>query len=180
MIRNSIGILFLGLLSVFVISLKPDYADTWECLEVIGVAIDEKNEFVDGVEVRLYKKNEEVESLVTTNVTYHDHNFKFMLDANENYTIEILKDGYVKRSVYFSTSLPASVKSKMHFSFGFEVIMFKEKKGVDDFYLDFPVALVSYNAKTKVFENNYNYTNHIKKKIKESEKNTNLKTTFSK
>ena len=89
-----------------------------------------------------------------------------------------LRQGTVE--VYFSTSLPASVKSKMHFSFGFEVIMFKEKKGVDDFYLDFPVALVSYNAKTKVFENNYNYTNHIKKKIKESEKNTNLKTTFSK
>lgn len=137
-----------------------------KCLEVIGVAVNEKNEPINGVEVKLFRKNEEMEWMEVTNATHHDHNFNFVLDVNEYYTIEVSKAGYVKRLVVISTQLPVKVSSKPIFTYGFEVTLFKEKKGMDDYYLDFPVALISYNKKSGVFENNYNYTHHIKGKIK--------------
>ena len=140
-----------------------------KCLEIIGVALDEKNELIDGVQVTLFKKNEELEWVEVTSASHHDHNFKFVLDANEYYTIEVYKPGFVKRLVVVSTQLPENVSIKPIFSFGFEVTLFKEKKGVDDYYLDFPVALVGYSKSSGVFENSYNYTHHIKNKIKESE-----------
>src|SRR3954462_6559092 len=65
------------------------------CLEVVGVAINENNEPVDGVEVRLLKENEEMEWVEVTSVTYHDHDFTFALDADSYYTIEVSKKGYV-------------------------------------------------------------------------------------
>ena len=50
-----------------------------ECLIVIGMAIDEKNEPIGGVEVILFKDNDEMEANEITNVVYHDHNFQFHL-----------------------------------------------------------------------------------------------------
>jgi hypothetical protein len=139
------------------------------CLEVVGVALDEQNEPINGVEVKLLKENEEMEWVEVTSVTYHDHDFAFALEADSYYTIEIRKEGFVTRSVGISTKLPEGIDYTELFKYGFEVTLFKETKGVDDFYLDFPVALVSYNPKSEVFENNLNYTRHIKAKIKESE-----------
>ena len=118
----------------------------------------------------MYKENEELEWAEVTNVAYHDHNFQFILDANQYYTIEVSKPGYLKRFVAISTVLPNNIEITPIFTFEFDVVLLKEKKIVDDYYLDFPVALISYNKKSEVFENNNNYTNHIKTKIKESTK----------
>jgi hypothetical protein len=139
------------------------------CLEVVGVAISESNEPIDGVEVKLLKENDEMEWVEVTNVAYHDHDFTFALEADSYYTIEVSKKGYVTRSVGISTKLPAGTDYTETFKYGFEVILFQKKEGMNDFYLDFPVALVSYNPKTEVFENNESYTRNIKTKIKESE-----------
>lgn len=148
---------------------KNDSIESVLCLEVVGIAVNEKNEPIDGVEVKLYKENEELEWVEITNVSYHDHNFIFKLDANQYYTIEISKAGYVKRSVAISTAIPQNVDLEILFKYVFEVGLFREKKGMDDFYLDFPVALISYNEQNEVFENSNSYTKHIKTKIKESE-----------
>ncbi|MFL5764138.1 MAG: hypothetical protein ACJ77K_09365 [Bacteroidia bacterium] len=147
--------------------LKKDSAKV--CLEVVGVAIGENSEPIDGVQVKLLKENEEMEWMEITSVSYHDHDFTFALEANSYYTIEVTKPGYVKRSVAISTHLPEKIDYSEIFKYGFEVMMFKEKKAVDDYYYDFPVALVSYNPRTEVFENNLSYTRHIKGKIKEAE-----------
>lgn len=161
------GIVFFTNVGYINVNNKSKMEDNY-CLEIIGIALDEKNQAINGVQVSLLKKNEEMEWVEVTSVKHHDHNFKFILEANEYYTIEVSKPGYVKRLITVSTILPANVALKPLFSFGFEVVMFKEKAGVDDYYLDFPIALIGYNPKTEVFENNYSYTYHIKNKIKES------------
>jgi hypothetical protein len=137
------------------------------CLEVIGIAVDETNKPIDGAEIKLYKENEELEWIEITSVIYHEHSFVFNLEANQYYTIEISKNGFVSRSVAISTNLPAGVSYSPMFHYEFEVSLFK-KKDANDYYLDFPVALISYNSKKDVFLNNDIYTNHIKTKIKES------------
>jgi hypothetical protein len=161
-----LGICLISSLGFTSINVKKESAEPKECLQVIGIAIGENNEPIDGVEVRLLKKNEEMEWVNVTNVPYHDHNFEFILEANEYYTIEVSKPGFVKRSVVISTQLPANVSVKPLFRYEFDVTLFKEKKGMDDYYLDFPVALVGYSKKDAVFENSPSYTKHIKAKIK--------------
>jgi hypothetical protein len=51
------------------------------------------------------------------------------------------------------------------FVFEFEVELQKNIKAKDDFYLDFPIAIISYNSTSGVFENHDDYTKHIKEKI---------------
>ena len=138
------------------------------CLEVYGIALDSAEQPINGVSVKLYKENDELEWTEVTSVAYHDHMFGFKLDVNEHYTIEVSKDGYVTRSVAISTMIPSTVSLEQLFHYEFEVQLFKENKAMDDYYLDFPVALVSYDAKNDVFDNNNNYTKHIKTKIKQA------------
>jgi hypothetical protein len=144
--------------------------DSLSVVHVVGVAV-EKEIPIDGAIIRLFKENEELEWDEITSVAYHDHDFAFDLLLNSYYTIEVSKPGYISRSIVILTSIPDSkniLEDKYHFQFIVE--LFKEKKGVDDFYLDFPVALIKYDKKRDQFEMNLNYTNHIKNKIEETTK----------
>lgn len=138
-----------------------------DCLEVVGLALTDGNP-VDGVTVRLYQENEEMEMTEITSVVYHEHGFKFTLQRNLYYTIEISKSNYVTRTIGISTKLPSDVVANPIFRFEFDVALFKEKKNVNDYYLDFPVALIDYDVKKEVFVSHGKYTNHIKNKINES------------
>lgn len=139
------------------------------CLDVYGIALDEHNEPINGARVTLYKQNDEQELTEVTAVDYHDHAFNFKLDANEHYTIVVEKEGYVTRTVSISTEVPASVSLRDMFRYEFDLQMFKINTSLyDPYYLDFPVAIISYDAKHDVFDNHENYTKHIKSKIKEA------------
>ena len=144
--------------------------DSTVCLQLIGLAT-ERSIPIDGVIVKLYKENEEMLWEEITSVVYHEHSFSFDLNRNCYYTVEISKPGYVTRSVGISTKLPDDIKTNdVKFTFEFEVELFKEKKDVDDYYLDFPVALINFNELTQVFEYDTKYTKHIKSKINETTK----------
>lgn len=148
--------------------------DTSIVLQVIGLAI-EKDVPIDGAIVKLYKENEELQWEEITNVVYHEHSFSFNLNRNAYYTVEVSKPGYTSRSVGISTTLPDNIIiGGVKFIFEFEVELFKEKKNIDDYYLDFPVALIKYNETTQVFEYDSKYTKHIKAKISESSKTKNV------
>ncbi len=148
-------------------SFNKDTTKSIECLVVNGLVIGEDDIAMDGAYVKLFKQNEEMELIEVTSVKYHDHNFNFTLESNQYYTIEVSKPGYIKRSVGFYTDLPADVATAPLFIYQFEVILLKEMK-MDDYYLDFPVALIHYNKLTDAFESNINYTTFIKDRIAES------------
>jgi hypothetical protein len=138
------------------------------CLNVFGIAVDKNSKPIDGVEVKLYKENDEMEWIEITSIQHHEHSFNFKLTSNEYYTIEISKSGYVTRSVGICTRIPQGLSLETIFRYEFEVELFEVKQNTDDYYLDFPVALISYNPKRDVFDNNYSYTSHIKSMIKNS------------
>jgi hypothetical protein len=139
--------------------------DTTVCLQIIGVAIS-KTEPVNGVTVRLFKENEELMWEEVSVIPYHEHSFTFSLLGNSNYSIEVSKEGYISRLVSINTTLPDDVVIKGNkFVFEFEVELQKNIKANDDFYLDFPIAIISYNSTSGVFENHDDYTKHIKEKI---------------
>ncbi len=142
--------------------------DTIVCLRILGMAVENKTP-LDGVQVTLYKENDELEWEEVTSVEEREHHFLFNLLGNSYYTIDIVKPGYVKRSVGISTMLPQNVKvGSVKFTFDFEVDMLKEKENVDDYYMDFPVALIGYDKTKKSFQYNAKYTKHIKAKVKDA------------
>lgn len=148
--------------------MKVKSADTTTCLKVMGMAIEE-NKPIDGIQITLYKENEALEWDEITSIKNHEHRFVFQLQKNSYYTIEVSKDGYVKRLVGISTILPDDVSlNGKKYVFDFEVSMFKEKEVVNDYYLDFPVALIAFDDATMNFEDNAKYTKHIKSKLKEA------------
>ena len=140
--------------------------DDLVCLEVVGIAMYNK-EPLDAVNVTLYQENEEMEMQEITNVSYHEHSFMFKLQRNSYYTIQIAKTGFVSRMIAISTRLPEDETADPAFRYEFEVELFKEKKDVNDYYLDFPVGLIDYDDKKGRFISHGKYTKHIKGKIGE-------------
>jgi 5-hydroxyisourate hydrolase-like protein (transthyretin family) len=138
-----------------------DDAHAQFCLEIFGLAM-EHGKPIDGVSVKLYKENEELEWTEITSVVYHEHSFNFRLDANSYYTIEISKPGYVSRSVAVNTKIPNYIALETKFRYEFEVELFRTQQTFDEYYLDFPVALIRYDDKRDIFLNSAGYTKHIK------------------
>ena len=150
------------------VSEKKDTTEATACLKVTGKAVDENYQAIDGVEVRLFKHDDMIEQKDLTNVGHHDHNFIFILESNEYYTIKISKPGFVERWVGIYTTLPSGVKIESLFYYEFDVVLFREKK-MDDYYLDFPIALIRYWEKSGSFDCNTAYTDFITAKIEEAE-----------
>lgn len=177
-IKLIVGIILVSTVSYINISFKKDSVESKECLKVKGIAVADGDKYIDSVEVRLLEKNEEMEWIEVTNVPYHDHSFYFTLETNKYYTIEVSKPGYIKRLIAISTYLPTNISLKPIFEYSFEVELFKEKKGIDDYYLDFPIAIISFNKQKGVFDNNHRYTHNIKTKIKEEQEQYNNRWSF--
>ena len=137
------------------------------CVQVIGIALMDEHP-IDGVDVTLYQENEEMEMTEITSVSYHEHRFLFSLKRDQYYTIKVAKEGYVTRMVAISTKLPKAVDLNPVFVYEFELEMFKEKKDVNNYYLDFPIGLIDYDAKEDAFVSRDKYTKHIKAKINEA------------
>lgn len=160
--------LFLSSKASFEKNTITDSVKSSTCLEVLGIAIDEGGKPIDGAEIKLFKENDELEWSEITSVFYHEHSFVFNLDVDGYYTIEITKPGYIKRLIGISTKLPSNVSYEEIFHHEFEVTLLQEKTEISDYYLDFPVAIIKYDPKRDVFDNNYVYTTHIKTKMKET------------
>lgn len=137
---------------------KADQGKAPDCLEICASAVIDKV-FQTGLTIKLYCGSKEIVRIDSTEY----EKIYFTLQRGQYYTIEISKPGYVSRLVGISTTIPGSVPLKPIFRFEYEVEMLKEADAGNDFYLDFPVALVSYNSKSECFEHNKKYTTFIKR-----------------
>ncbi len=137
------------------------------CLKIQGLAMS-KGQPIDGVNAKLYKENMEMEMVEVTSVSHHSHDFFFNLDKNSYYTIEVSKPGYITRMISISTNLPPDVRIDPIFEYQIELEMHEEKEVLDDYYLDFPIALIDYDPVKDVFVSHGKYTAFIKAKIKET------------
>lgn len=137
------------------------------CLKIQGLAMS-KGLPIDGVNAKLYKEDQETEMVEVTSVSHHSHDFFFNLSKNSFYTIEVSKEGYITRMISISTKLPPNVKIEPMFEYQIELEMHEQKQGIDDYYLDFPIALIDYDPVKDAFVAHGKYTAYIKAKIKES------------
>src|SRR6185295_826397 len=167
-VKFSIIVLLMGSISNLKLQAQTDANGSDSvCLKIQGLAMS-KGQPIDGVNAKLYRENEEMEMVEVTSVSHHSHDFFFTLDKNSYYTIEVTKPGYITRMISISTKLPSAVKIEPIFEYQIELGMHKERVGVDDYYLDFPIALIDYDPVKDVFVSHGKYTAYIKAKIKES------------
>lgn len=133
--------------------------DTMLCLEITGKAMFNGTQLA-GVTVVLTENNKEVSKTPIP----PKGKFLLVLKKNSHYTVKISKNGFVTRSVSVDTQLPPGTEYGIY-RFDMEVELFKENKNINNDYLDFPVALISYDKEKDVFNYSKKYTATIKKKI---------------
>lgn len=127
---------------------------------------DQKQE---DVVVRLYKKNQKIDSSYTAK----NGKFYFELERNTHYMIELEKYGFEKSRVKVDTRRKgvAEENEGNFYDLAIEIEIFSEiadKKGTeeDKDILDFPIAMIEYNNKEDAFVANTKYTKYVKGEIK--------------
>lgn len=164
--KNSIITYLLGfffLISCFkAISIQNTSFLSKPCLEVDG-KINNASQGEDGIcTIELVSSNKVIATAVLKG---RKNKFKFLLEKGIVYTIKISKQGYVTRVVCIDTKMDAGDEDLYNFSFETKLIKKSDADKLNKEYLDFPIALIFFDAKKECFVYDKEYTSKIKKEI---------------
>lgn len=137
---------------------RREQAEGWYVPLHGRVLVDGKS--TDGYVVHLFKDNEEIGEIASDK----RGRFELELDLDQSYTIEFVKEGFVKKYIYLDTTLP---KDLVQYP-AYECTVGLEKKAasnVDPFYNDFPSAIIRYSAELGGFSHSEHYYTHIQTKL---------------
>ena len=125
-----------------------------------------RNNLFHNIHVNLYSNNKRIDSLVVAG----NQEFGFYLERNSTFLIEILKEGFVKKTLSISTDLPDEVKVRSYFTFGFQIPLVRKQESDEDKlvkYIDeLPTAYIFYNDQIRKFDYSKDYSRALKEKQK--------------
>jgi len=163
---NSKNIIYLALLLLFNFTLVSQTPDQQECLVILGKISN------SGSKIKLKKdKGYKVElicfnKLIETETKKSSKGFRFVLKKNAIYTIKISKEGFITKIVSINTTIDKNEGAPLtRLYFETELIKESMKTQLDEEGLEFPIALISYDALNGVFNLNEKYTQNIKQVI---------------
>lgn len=122
-------------------------------LPVYGQITAEGKKVKEGT-VRIYKGNEVWQEMTTTKKGY----FEIGLDLNKHYTFEFETEGMVTKRIAVNTQVEKKTAKPIPFECYINLMSTERFEGKDISNLDFPVAIVKYNAKKRLFEPSLAYT----------------------
>lgn len=116
----------------------------------------------DLITVTVFKDNEQVFVL-----TPEKKKSSFLLDLDMDcyYTVRASKEGYRDKTVYIDTHLPENEMKYKSASFGVNLDGSDKFAYGDQFYLDFPSAIIQWDEKKKTFAHNDDYLANIQLKM---------------
>jgi len=129
-----------------------------DSVQLKGMIFNDKNR-VKGVIINIYDYNK----LIKTIPVKSSNRFITNLPINTIVTIEISAKDYHTKRFMFDTNIPNNLRPVPKYDFDIDIFKETELDGVNPSLLDFPVGLVSYNKKKKVFIRNKKYTKRMKK-----------------
>ena len=129
-------------------------------LEIKGY-VYHNDEKVSDAEVRLYQNNRVVQKAITKK-----SKFQFILFSDMRYMVEIIKDGFVTERIQISTKEKTEFSGKYLYEFKVDLMELKKFKGVDISDLDFPTALIKYNAEEGEYLHDVAYSQQVKDQLK--------------
>jgi len=124
-------------------------------LEVIGIAEQDMSP-VQNAKVTLNKDGREVQTVYTD----RKGEFKFQLDVNSEYLIEINKQGLLPKKIAFNTEIPAEIKGQ--WTMEFAMSLYPGCPGVNTSVLDDPVDRVKYSTNKADFISDEGYVRNMR------------------
>lgn len=161
----TVVVLFVTLISfISKISVKPSV------LEMSGYVLkDEKK--IEGALVKLYQNN----TIVNKMLTKSNARFKFLLFSDNEYMIEVSKAGMMDERVYINTKNTGDLDDKYYFEFIIDLIDANKYKNVDASSLDFPTAIIKYDAGEDEYVHDKGYTMQVRNDMKKMNEQLNKK-----
>lgn len=129
-------------------------------LEIKGY-VYHNDDKVSDAEVRLYQNNRVVQKATTKK-----SKFQFILFSDMRYMVEIIKEGFVTERIQISTKEKTEFSGKYLYEFKVDLMELKKFKGVDISDLDFPTALIKYNAEEGEYLHDVTYSQQVKDQLK--------------
>jgi len=135
------------------------FAGPADSLELKGMIFNDNSKVADVV-VSIYNHNKLFKKIYVKS----SNRFVTNLPLNTILTIEIsAPDFHAKRFVIDSKVPEKLKKSQLKYEFDIDIFKENELKNINTSFLDFPVGLVSFDRRKKVFHRNKKYTKRMKK-----------------
>jgi len=138
---------------------KRDQAEGWY-LPVHGEVTHEQKK-AEGVEVKVFKENKDMGAFTTSK----SGKFDLELDLDGVYTLYIIKPGYQGKMIMVDTHLPENMVKYPAYDCFINLEPENQTSASDPFYLDFPSAIVRYNAELGGYYHSEAYLEHINNKL---------------
>lgn len=116
----------------------------------------------DLITVTVFKDNEQAFVLSPEK---KKSSFLLDLDMDSYYTVRASKDGYREKTVYIDTHLPEGQLKYKSSAFALNLDAADKFAHGDQFYLDFPSAIIQWSEKEKTFAHNDEYLANIQLKM---------------
>jgi hypothetical protein len=126
-------------------------------LPIVGAITEEGKRCADAV-VTVYEGN----TVVNTFTTPKNGRFQMLLHLNKFYTLEVSKPGYVAKRISINTNLGQRKAELPVYECDLDIIPETLFGDLDIGKLDFPMAIVTYNPKSKSFSHNETYTSAMR------------------
>lgn len=120
---------------------------------------------VKGVTMKLYRGAFPELSIDTTKAKHEI----FYLERGESYTIEVSAPGRLSRKVAIITRVPDDLPADLKYKCVMDVELPPELAIVNDYYLDFPVAIVQYDKEQFTFHHIEDYSSTVQWRLEEDE-----------
>lgn len=131
-------------------------------LPILGKVVYDK-ERIEGCQVKVYQGNK----LIYDELTSKSGKYEVELPVGHQYMVHFNKEGYLSKmfSVDAENGLPKEVTAYPPFTVNVILIPNERFAGVDMDHLEFPFALVHYNKRLAMFDNDPKYTQNMKRAI---------------
>lgn len=136
-------------------------------LEIRGYVYEDDKK-VEQALVKLYQNNKIVKMSKTKK-----SKFQFILFSGKQYMVEINKPGSITERIQISTKERTEFGGKYLYEFRVDLIKASKYKGVDVSNLDFPTAIIGYNADEGEYMHDEAYSKQVRadlRKIKQEAK----------
>jgi hypothetical protein len=129
-------------------------------LEVIGTA-ENNMEPIANARVTLYKDGTKMQSLTTES----NGEFRFAMEMNTEYTIEIEKSGFLSKKIAFNTEVPADVTGR--WTMEFAMSLFPGCEGVNTSVLSEPVDRIKFSTNKADFISDEAYVTKMRSRVEQ-------------
>lgn len=158
-------------ISVFMLSSFVKYLVVKASVLEMSGYIQSNEKKIEGALVKLYQNN----TIVNKILTKSNARFKFLLFSDNEYMIEVTKDGFMEERVYINTKISADLDDKYSFEFIIDLMNANKYKNVDASSLDFPTAIIKYDDRENEYVYDKGYSQQVINDLKKMNEQLNKK-----